>query len=509
MNFKPMLMLFENDFKLIIPEMFLVIIILLLLVYGVLYSTSKVKNFPIILKNISILSLISFGFTIILYINKPIDNGLIFYNTLIFDNFTYLFKFLIIIGAFFSILMSLDYVEKESFNNFEYILIISLSTISMLFLVSSLDFISIYLTIELQSLCFYVIACFKRNSEFSTEAGIKYFILGAFSSGLLLFGFSLIYGFTGTTNILQLSSIFLCGEGKEFTATLQDSLRACELGMIFILVGFLFKLTSAPFHMWAPDVYEGAPTSVTAFFSIAPKIAIFGIFLRIFLEAFYNFMYPWQTIIIICSFCSMLLGSLAALTQNKIKRLLAFSSIGHVGYLLIGFSCGTLEGLQSLIFYLIIYLVMTINIFAIILSPMRRNFTNKVQRIKYSTDFANLARSNPLIALTLSVNLFSMAGIPPLAGFYSKAFIFFSALNSSLYFLALIGIITSVVSCFYYIRIIKITYFEKTKNWSSFNRIPKENSIILAVSFFFILFFLCYPTPIYYFTHKAALTLCV
>lgn len=377
----------------------------------------------------------------------------------------------------------------------------------MLLLVSSIDFISMYLTIELQSLCFYVIASFKRNSEFSTEAGIKYFILGAFSSGLLLFGFSLIYGFTGTTNILQLSNIFICGVQQMWIST--GSLRACELGMIFILVGFLFKLTAVPFHMWAPDVYEGAPTSVTAFFSIAPKIAILGIFLRIFLEGFYNFMSPWQKVIIFCSFCSMLFGSLAAMAQNKIKRLLAFSSISHVGFLLIGFSCGTLEGLQSLIFYLVIYILMTINIFAIILSPIRRNFTNKIQHIKYSTDFAMLSKTNSLLAFTLCINLFSMAGIPPLAGFYSKAFLFFAAISSSLYILAVIGILTSVISCFYYIRIIKIIYFEKTKNWSSFYRISKENSITLGFSFFILIFFIAYPTPLYFWTHKASLTFCI
>lgn len=504
--------LFENDFKSILPEFFLIVITIILLIYGVIYSTSKKNNYPSLLTPTSWLCLLSYIFTFLLIINNPISNSLIFYNTLIIDYFTYFFKLLIILGSFFSVIISIDYTKKEAFNSFEYIILIMFATCSMMLLTSSMDFISMYLTIELQSLCFYVIAAFKRNSEFSTEAGIKYFLLGAFSSGLLLFGCSLIYGFTGTTNLLQLSKIFLCENVDNFiVAPLEiTSLRACELGMIFILVGFLFKLTAAPFHMWAPDVYEGAPTSVTAFFAITPKVAILGIFLRIFLESFYNFMEPWQTILIFSSIASMLIGSLAAMSQNKLKRLLAFSSIGHVGYLLIGFSCGTIEGLQSLLIYLIIYIVMTINFFAIILSPVKRDFIHSIKnRLKYTTDLSMLAKTNPLLALTLTITLFSMAGIPPLAGFYSKAFLFFASVSSTMYLLAILGVLTSVISCFYYIRIIKIMYFEKPKNWCSFYQISKETSLCLAIGFFFILFFMIYPSPIYFFTHKVALTFCL
>ena len=252
----------------------------------------------------------------------------------------------------------------------------------MLFLVSSADFISMYLAIELQSLCFYVIAAIKRNSEFSTEAGLKYFLLGAFSSGLLLFGCSLIYGFTGVTNFSELAKIFTGGTQEILLST--SSLPACELGMVFLLVGFLFKIAAAPFHMWSPDVYEGAPTSVTAFFMITPKAALFGVFLRIFLESFYDFFLPWQKILIVSSVTSMIIGSFAALSQTKIKRLLAFSSIGHVGYLLAGFACGTIEGIQALLIYLVVYIVMNINMFAFLLCPVRRESSYSIHGLNIS-----------------------------------------------------------------------------------------------------------------------------
>ena len=367
-------LLFENDLKALLPELFLILVTIFLLIYGVIYSTSKQKKYPLLLANISWLSLFSIIYTMFLIQHNPITQAVVFYNTLILDDFTFFLTFLLLSAALFSILITLNYTKQESINAFEYIILILLSTCGMLFLTLSVDFISLYLALELQSLCFYVLAAWKRTSEFSTEAGLKYFLLGAFSSGILLFGCSIIYGFTGITNFSELAKLFTCGsqEIEESTAALQG----CELGMVFILVGLLFKLTAAPFHMWAPDVYEGAPTSVTAFFSITPKIAILAVFLRIFVDSFYDFMVPWQKILIFCSIASMLLGALAALSQNKIKRLLAFSSIGHVGYLLVGICCGTLEGLQALLIYLVIYIVMTINLFAFILSPIRREFVH-------------------------------------------------------------------------------------------------------------------------------------
>lgn len=505
--------LFENDYKAIIPESFLILAALVILIYAVFYAARKENGYPLLIQNASWLSQLSLLYALFLLGNSPFSKATLFYNSLVIDDFTLFFKTLLCFGALFSVLISLEYMQQESFNCFELMVLILLSTSSMLFLVSSADFISMYLAIELQSLCFYVMAALKRNSELSTEAGLKYFLLGAFSSGVLLFGCSLVYGFTGITNFSELAKILTC-QGEEFYYGI-SSLRGCELGMIFILVGFLFKLTAVPFHMWAPDVYEGAPTSVTAFFSIVPKVSVLAVFIRLFFQGFYDLMLPWQQILIFCSLASMLLGALAALSQNKIKRLLAFSSIGHVGYLLVGFCCGTVEGIQALLVYLVIYIVMTINLFAIALSPLRREGVElsdqrqtRVERIKYTTDLAMLAKSNPILAVTCTVTMFSIAGIPPLAGFYSKAFLMFAAMSSSQYVLAFIAVCTSVISCFYYIRIVKVMYFESPTSWCTFARISKETSIALGCTFCFLLFFFLYPAPLFLITHKVALYLC-
>ena len=538
--------LFENDFKAVFPELFLVLASIILLMYGVIASTSVEKRYPLIISNTCWLALGSLLISVSLMASVPCSDGYVFYNSLVLDDFTWFLKCILLVGAALSLLISLNYIQEELINSFEFIILILLSTSSMLFLISSADFISMYLAIEMQSLCFYVMAALKRNSEFSTEAGLKYFLLGAFSSGLLLFGCSLIYGFTGCTEFAQLVEIFECGTEQlaqrtaiqenvyaafqssgahpgsdlpsplTYNITEMLSVRGCELGMIFILVGFLFKCTAVPFHMWAPDVYEGAPTAVTAFFSIAPKIALFGICIRVFLSGFYDFMGPWQKMLIFCSLASMILGALAAMSQNKMKRLLAYSSIGHVGYLLVGLCCGTVEGVQALLIYLTIYIVMTINLFAIILLHLGRHDTPSgvslspwVQRVKYTTDLTQLGNTNPLIALSLACTMFSIAGIPPLAGFYSKAALFFAAVSSSQYLLALFGVITSVVSCFYYIRLVKIMYFEKKGMWCSFSRVAKSSSLPLALTFFFIISFMVYPSPLYLASHKCALSLCL
>ncbi|CAM6002309.1 unnamed protein product [Sphagnum balticum] len=381
----------------------------------------------------------------------------------------------------------LESMHTSAMTAFESIILILMSTCSMLFMISAFDLITMYLAIELQSLCFYVLAASKRNSEFSTEAGLKYFILGAFSSGILLFGCSLIYGFTGVTNLEELAKIF--------------TTPSSNLGSkVPLAVGFLFKITAVPFHMWAPDVYEGSPTNITAFFSVAPKIAILANMLRVFMYSFYDPM--WQQLFVFCSVASMILGAFAALSQNKIKRLLAFSSIGHIGYLLIGFSCGTIEGIQSLLIGLFIYVFMTMNIFTVILA-LRQN------RFKYISDLGALAKTNPILAITISITMFSFAGIPPLAGFCSKFYLFFAALGCGAYLLALIGIITSVISCFYYIRLVKIMYFDTPMQTYLWVPMDREKSIILGITIFFITFFFLYPSPLFLVTHKMALSLCL
>ena len=573
--------LFENDFLALFPEIFLITSTLFLLMYGVTFSTSKQHNYPVLIQNVGWLSLLTIVYTLLLLCHNPINQSLLFYNTLIIDDFTYFFKILLLSSSFCAILISFDFTRStdlwsqnsdtfshgfghrpsrstSALNAFEYIILMLFSTASMLFMISSYDFISMYLTVELQSLCFYVLAASKRNSEFSTEAGLKYFILGAFSSGILLFGCSMIYGFTGITNFGELAKVFTGSMALDAGTSISEfglqngPSSGIFIGIIFLAVGFLFKLTAAPFHMWAPDVYEGSPTAITAFFSIAPKIAIFGVFLRLFLYSFYDLMLPWQKIIVFCSIASMIVGALAAMAQHKIKRLLAYSSIGHIGYLLLGLCCATIEGIEALFIYLIVYVIMTINLFAIILSlrevnhegafrehgtdetvhivnsaqvqaslseashnvdknmnypHIDQNIKSGTYHFKYISDLGMLAKTNPVLAFTLTCTLFSMAGIPPLAGFCSKFYIFFAALSSSLYLLAFIGVLTSVVSCFYYIRLIKIMYFEKPTRFISYQAMDKEKSIIIGLTLFFMIFFFFYPSPLFLVAHQVAISL--
>jgi NADH:ubiquinone oxidoreductase subunit 2 (subunit N) len=588
--------LFENDFLAIFPEIFLLNAIFILLFFGLFFETKKSNHSmlptnhlmidsyevfetkspiqsiesidgsdtyltdttkPSIQGTIGWLSLWILLLTLILLYNNPIHQCILFYNSLILDDFTYIFKTLLVGSSFCAILLSISYLKQEQLNAFEFLILLLFSVLSMLLMISSYDFISFYLTIEFQSLCFYVLAASKRNSEFSTEAGLKYFILGAFSSGILLFGFSIIYGFTGMTNFGELTLLFTGIDGSKDWIGLETlvashpnqpilSMEAIQthdqsigwidgsqsdttkpsysshsngilLGILFVAVGFLFKLTAAPFHMWAPDVYEGSPTAITAFFSITPKIALLAVFSRLFLSTFYDLIFPCQKILLFCSGASMIIGALAALSQQKIKRLLAYSSIGHIGYILLGFSCATGEGIEALTIYLIIYVIMTINIFAIILSLQNRSIDgsefakqskpNPFVRIKYTSDLGMLGSTNPILAFTLSCTLFSMAGIPPLAGFCSKFYIFFSALNASLYFFAFLGVLTSVISCFYYIRLIKIMYFEKPSHWIIYKPMEKEISYLLGITLFFILFFFFYPSPFFYVAHKVAISL--
>ena len=500
--------LFTNDFIVLLPEFFLISTGIFLLVYSVVFSTSATYNYPLLSYNVGWLTILTFLYTIILISNAKVDNAIVLYNTLIIDDFSQFAKICCLLASGCSILISTQYLKSESLNASESMILILLATVGMVFCISSADFISLYLTIELQSLAFYVLAALKRNSEFSTEAGIKYFLLGAFSSGLLLFGCSLIYGFTGTISFVECAKLF-----TETSTSTGSSVAnsACELAIIFLLTGFLFKIAAAPFHNWSPDVYEGAPTPVTAFFTIAPKLAFFAVFIRLFLESFFDFINTWQMILILTSIFSMILGAFGALAQNKIKRFLAFSSISHAGYLLIGFASANIEGIQSFLLYIIVYIVMNVIAFSIILSGTRhtKHSNNTVVHMKYITDLAYLAKTNPILAITFTVTMFSMAGVPPFAGFYSKAFLFFAALNSNLGVLAVLGVLTSVLTCFYYLRIIRIMYFSVPKTWCNSVQVPRENAYILALSFFFLTFFVVNPTPLYLVIHKAALALCI
>lgn len=493
---------FNIDWIAALPEIYIFIIINFLIVYAVIYSTSPHLGYPILIRNVTWLGVQILVFALLLNLLNPITGVVAFNNLLIFDSFSILIKSILLLSTIVTLILALDYSKFENLNCFEYVILMILAVTGMMLVVSSYDLISMYLAIELQSFCMYIIASLKRESEFSTEAGLKYFILGAFSSGLLLFGCSLLYGFTGTTNYQQLFQIF---STIDKTIDIEVS-NAIILGVLFILVGMLFKLSAAPFHLWAPDVYEGAPTSVTAFFAIVPKIAILSLVVRLFSYVFYGLLLPWQEVLILCSIISMIIGTLGALWQTKIKRLLAYSGIGHIGYMLIGISTGSIEGIYSTFFYVIIYIIMTVATFSILLSIRKQA---NLSKIKYINDLSGLFISNPQLALSFSLIMFSMCGIPPLAGFFSKMFIFISAINMEMYFLAIIGVMTSVVASFYYIRIIKLMFFDSVTRINNLNTISKENSLFLSFCCIFLMSFFLWPTPIALTLHNSVMYLCI
>jgi NADH-quinone oxidoreductase subunit N len=462
--------------------------------YGVFYTTSLRYNYPLVTRSTAWLTALILLITFLLVWNSPVPQSILLNHTFIHDTLTNNVKLIILFFSFLCVLSSTNYLRDQKLNSFEYFILILFSVFGLILLVSSYDLISVYLAIELQSLSLYVLASFKKDSAFSTEAGLKYFILGALSSGLILFGSSLIYGFCGTTNFEDLGLMMI---------GLNNIDQGVSLGLCFIGVGFLFKLAAAPFHMWSPDVYEGAPTTVSTFFAVVPKIGIFTIFLRLFHFSFYEFINYWQQLIILCALISVVIGSFVAIRQRKVKRLLAYSAISHVGYLLIAFSSGTIEGVQALFFYLIIYMITSLVIWNIVSSIEIVG----APRSRYNTDFSSMVNTNPVLAITTALILFSMAGIPPLAGFSAKLFVFFSAMESSLYFLAIFSILTSVISAFYYIRLVKIMFFEKNEKWVFYKPINQETSLILGFGIMFIIFLFFNPTFLYIITQQMALTL--
>jgi NADH-quinone oxidoreductase subunit N len=400
-----------------------------------------------------------------------------FDGSFVVDNFARFLKILALTGSAAAIAMSLDYAKHERQERFEYSVLIVLSTLGMLMLISAADLIALYLGLELMSLPLYVVAASHRDSLRSTEAGLKYFVLGALSSGMLLYGASLVYGFTGAVS---------------FTAIAQAASHGgigLIFGLVFLFAGFCFKVSAVPFHMWTPDVYEGAPTPVTAFFAAAPKVAGIAMFVRAAVVAFPGITSQWQQIVVFVSIASMLLGAFAAIGQRNFKRLMAYSSIGHMGYALIGLAAGTPEGIQGVLLYMAIYISMTLGAFAVILS-MRRS-TGMVESID---QLAGLARTHPAMAFFLAMLLFSMAGVPPLAGFFAKFYVFLAAIKSGLYVLAVIGVLASVLGAYYYLAIIKIMYFDEAVD--SFYKMPGELKVVLAICGLFNILFFLYPGPL-------------
>ena len=455
----------------IYPEIFISLSVMFLLILGVF----KKKSSNLIV-SLSVITLIG---TLVLIFGNPIDTNLsLFDGSYKIDYMSSYMKILTILSGIFVLITSSKFLKIYKLFNIEYPILILCSILGMMVMISSNDLIVFYIGLELQSLSLYVLAAFNRDQVKSSEAGLKYFVLSALSSGLLLYGCSLIYGFSGTTNFDQISNL------------MNNDQYGLTFGIVFILVGLAFKISAVPFHMWAPDVYEGSPTSVTLFFAVAPKIAALTVIIRFLYVPFINVIDQWQLIIVFLSLASMIFGAVAAIGQKNLKRLIAYSSIGHMGYALAGLCVGTNQGIQSSILYISIYLVMNLGFFSCLFMLKRNNtyFEN-------IDDLSGLSKNHPLISLSLMVVLFSLAGIPPLAGFFAKFYIFKAILDQSMYYLAIIGLLTTVIAAFYYLRIIKIMYFdlEKEKYDQDYNLGLK---FTLALSTILIMFYFIYPSKL-------------
>ena len=461
-----------ENLELVLPEIFISLSIMFLLILGVFK-----KHSSRLIQNISLLVLL---ITAVITFNETlgIDEVRLFNGSVIIDYLSSFMKIATLITAFLVLVISSNYLRSLNIFKIEYPILILSSVLGMMIMISSNDLIVFYMGLELQSLALYVLATFNRDQIKSSEAGLKYFVLSALSSGLLLYGCSLIYGFTGSTNFNVIAN------------QLNSNEYALTFGIVFILVGLAFKISAVPFHMWAPDVYEGSPTSVTLFFTMVPKIAALTVFIRFLYVPFFYLIDQWQTILIFLSIASMVFGAVAAIGQKNLKRLIAYSSISHVGYALAGLATGTNDGIQSSVIYITIYVLMNLGLFSCLLMMKRNN-------VYYEgiEDLSGLSKNHPILSLSLLIILFSLAGIPPLAGFFAKFYIFKSVLEQSMFFLAIVGLLSTVVAAFYYLRLIKIMYFDKEKEkfdtdhsmWLKFS---------LGVSTLLILVYFVFPSQL-------------
>ncbi|TCT01532.1 NADH-quinone oxidoreductase subunit NuoN [Aquabacter spiritensis] len=454
----------------VLPEVLLALAAIVLLLVGAIRGERSAN----LVTGLAIAVLIAAGVLVLL---KPDLTLTAFGGALVIDPFARFMKALALLGAAVSLIMSVDWFNREQQTKFEFPVLVIIATLGMMMLVSAGDLIALYLGLELMSLSLYVVAAMNRDSIRSTEAGLKYFVLGALSSGMLLYGSSLLYGFTGTVNF----------EGIAKVAT--EPTLGLVFGIVFVMAGLCFKVSAVPFHMWTPDVYEGAPTPVTAFFATAPKVAAMAVFLRVAIEALPNVTHQWQQIVAFVSIASMVLGAFAAIGQRNIKRLLAYSSIGHMGFALVGLAAATPQGVRGVMVYMAIYVAMTLGSFACVLA-MRRNG----RAVETVDELAGLARTRPMMALALAGLMFSLAGIPPLAGFLAKYYVFLAAIQAGLYGLAVIGVLASVVGAFYYLRIVKIMYFDEPAD--AFDPMPGELKAVLGVSGLFTVFYFLWPAPL-------------
>ena len=461
-----------ENLNLILPEIFISLSIMFLLILGVYKKEGSKLTFNISLLVLLITAIITFNETF------AISRTTLFNDSVVIDYMASLMKIITLLGAFLALIISSSYLKTFKIFKIEYPILILSSVLGMMVMISSNDLMVFYMGLELQSLALYVLATFNRDQLKSSEAGLKYFVLSALSSGLLLYGCSLIYGFSGSTNFNIISNQL---NSNEYVLT---------FGIVFILVGLAFKISAVPFHMWAPDVYQGSPTTVTLFFTMVPKIAALTVFIRFLYVPFLNLIDQWQMIIVFLSIASMLFGAIAAIGQTNIKRLIAYSSIGHIGYTLAGLATGSNEGIQSSIVYISIYIIMNLALFSCLLMLKRNN-----EYYEEIEDLSGLSKNHPLLSLSLLIILFSLAGIPPLAGFFAKFYIFKAVLEQSMYFLAIVGLLSTVVAAFYYLRVIKIIYFDKEKE-----KYDQDHNIWLKFSLTFstilILLYFVFPSQL-------------
>jgi NADH-quinone oxidoreductase subunit N len=458
-----------------VPEMVLAAAAMALLVLGVLRGEGSTR----------LVSWLSIGVLILVFVIAALGGGdrrVGFYGMFVTDAFALFMKALVLIGSAVTILMGMRYNEDQGIARFEFPVLVLLATTGMMVMISANDLITLYVGLELQNLSLYVVASFNRDSERSSEAGLKYFVLGALSSGMLLYGASLVYGFAGTTAFDDLTKL-MTGAATVETGIL--------IGLVFVVVGLAFKVSAVPFHMWTPDVYEGAPTPISAFFAVAPKLAALALFIRFMIVPFGPLIGEWRQVIVFLSIASMVFGAVAAIAQENIKRLMAYSSISHVGYALIGLAAGTTEGIRGVLVYLTIYLFMTVGAWAVILCMRRRELM-----LEGISDLAGLSQSQPGLALALAIFMFALSGVPPTAGFFAKLYIFLAAINAQLTGLAVIGVLTSVVSAFYYLRVVKVMYFDEPA--PVFDRpISAELKGVVFVTAVVTLFLFALPGPIF------------
>ena len=466
----------NQSLLLALPEIVIAAAGLLLLMFGVYRRAESTRIVAWLVVAVLVLA------AVLIWI-APATTDHAFGGLFVTDSYAGFVKVLVLLAAAAAMVMSLGYIEREQMARFEFPVLLLFATLGMMLMISANDLISLYVGLELQSLALYVIAAFRRDTIRSTEAGLKYFVLGALSSGMLLYGSSLIYGFAGTTKFDGLATL-LTGLGAAAPSL------GLIVGLVFLIAGLAFKVSAVPFHMWTPDVYEGSPTPVTALFAMAPKVAAIGLFGRVLVGPFGSMVGDWQQIMSFIAFASMAFGAVAAINQSNIKRLMAYSSIANVGYALVGLAAGTPEGLSGMLIYMALYVVMNAGTFAIILAMRQQG-----RMVEGISDLAGLGKTRPMMAASLAIFMFSLAGIPPLAGFFGKLFVFRAAINAGLYSLAVLGVLASVVGAFYYLRIIKIMYFDEPRE--GFDK-PMEWELagILTVSALVILLFFIVPLPL-------------